>query len=277
MDTTLPEKPAADSLEKELGSKRPSSASQQKGKIWPAMISDDWCPPGTSISNLNKGSIHTCSDKICRWNYLGIQGSLLSSLLDSPLYLSTLTVGRKLTECICRRAVCCRIGVEGSLKDASGITKPTQPKYHLNHPAIMGTAVYMDEGDIETRKGEVGQDVRFHSTLSWAWWPHRNANMECIDGSTGFLAHSSSLSVPRLSLISTFSLFNIFIETYALANPEEKTEGPMNLFSLTTLRLWKTRLSPHYEATKTELFAKHPILRQWKRRINTIQKMKVGS
>ena len=107
--------------------------------------------------------------KICRWNCLGVQGSFLATMLEEPLYISSLTVGRKLTECICRRAVCCRlhslpkVSLEGSTTDTS--------LYRINHPAIMGTAVYMDEtGVIETNQDIKGQDVRFHSTLAWAWW-----------------------------------------------------------------------------------------------------------
>ena len=127
-----------------------------KAKVWPANQSDDWCPPGTSIVTFRKGSLHTCSDKICRWNCLGLQGSLIASMLVSPLYVSTITVGRKLTVCICRRAVCCRaygfgeatgkgrsITEEGktAVEDSGVVMK----SYTLHHPSVMGTGVYMDD------------------------------------------------------------------------------------------------------------------------------------
>lgn len=132
----------------------------KKQRTWPANINDDWCPPGTSLPHLGRGSIHTCSDKICRWNCIGLQGSLLASLLDTPLYMASLTVGRKFTRCIAQRAVCCRAVDTGSKKRVKrkrkeGMNEQEEHEiedegcrssgYKLNHPSIMGTGVYLDD------------------------------------------------------------------------------------------------------------------------------------
>ena len=263
--------------------------SKPKGKRWPANESDEWCPPGCTIAEANRGSIHTCSDKIARWNCLGLQGSLLSSMLDAPLYMTTLTVGRKMTNVICRRAVCCRAWGYGDTaisktnnnkrakieesKDKSFTKSFTKEStYKLNHPGIMGTSVYIDEDGVLDMAGEraIGQDIRFDSNLCWAFAASWNA-AECINGRTGFLCDFDPASVEStgsskrgISLISTAALTEQFAEVSG-----HKLELSAPTLTLATLLSTKSSVSPEHELAKENLLTKHRVFRQWVRRTAT--------
>ncbi|KAK7471852.1 hypothetical protein BaRGS_00035511 [Batillaria attramentaria] len=70
----------------------------------------------------------SCTDKICRWNVLGLQGALLSHFLE-PIYLDSLTLGFLYDHGHLSRAVCCRLD-RGEPPLASALPQ----MFHLNHP-----------------------------------------------------------------------------------------------------------------------------------------------
>lgn len=275
----------------------------KKKKRKPVDESDLWCPPGTSTVTLGKGSIHTCSDKICRWNILGLQGSLLSSFIDEPMYLSTITIARKFTRCICQRALCCR-GVT-ALDTIMGKESSTKmPQYNLHHPSIMGTGVLMDNGVLEMKPVVIeGETVKFASKLAWAW--SIDMGLECIDGASGLLCHYyesnkeinvgcnrldaqlfdlSCIDVQSISKLSSSSFVELYtrLERKLARNiaPEDKhnfkREGSVPC-SLSSLRDFKRKVSPRYEHAKDRLLTIHPVFRDWKRRdvrFDSIEKSK---
>ena len=280
----------------------------KKQEHWPVNSQTAWCPAGTTTVWSGLGSLHTCSDKLARWNCLGLQGSLLSSVLKDPLYMSSLTVGRKFSAATSRRAICCRLAQRSDRHDshhhAAAASDSSSPNFRLNHPTVMGTAVYMDEtGVIDmTVPNDAGQDVRFFSSKSWASWmlTSKEHVVECIDASAGFAASSDASSMQqeqqlltrtsgnqRASKISTLALVESFLEIESVLRQSSRLSCSNDDTALTTnflaeptrsvpatlreLRVLKSSISSPYETFKNKLLTKHPVLRDWKRREEQLQ------
>ena len=136
-------------------------------------------PPGASTT----GRVLTCSDKLATWSCVGCQGALLTEVLTEPVYLASVTVGRKFNQAILRRALCCRVhrfidpnGAERSAKETERRAKETEQakgsspsspssSFGVRHPSVMCTAVPFDLGAYAEGEGAV-----FDRREALAWW-----------------------------------------------------------------------------------------------------------
>uniref|UniRef100_A0A4W5K2H0 Adenosine deaminase RNA specific n=1 Tax=Hucho hucho TaxID=62062 RepID=A0A4W5K2H0_9TELE len=131
----------------------------------------------------------SCSDKILRWNVLGLQGALLSHFLH-PIYLASITLGYLYSHGHLTRAVCCRLA-----RDGEAFSKSLPAPYTLNHPEVGRVSVY----DSTRHTGKTKE-----SSVNWSHPDH--FTVEVLDGTKGKL-DGPKLDVSRVSKSNIFRQF----------------------------------------------------------------------
>ena len=153
---------------------------------------DSDVPPSCAPADSRHGCLMTCSDKLAKWNALGIQGSLLIRFLEGPIYLASVTIGRKFSRAHCERALCCRIA-DFHHRD-----------FQLTHPTLLCASIVFDNSVIDTSASQ-GADFQFSGCLSWCAY----SSPEVIDGATGLLQSSDADRIASISRTSLHGLVNI--------------------------------------------------------------------
>uniref|UniRef100_A0A670Z4J4 A to I editase domain-containing protein n=1 Tax=Pseudonaja textilis TaxID=8673 RepID=A0A670Z4J4_PSETE len=110
----------------------------------------------------------SCSDKILRWNVLGLQGALLSHFIH-PVYLRSVTLGYLYSQGHLTRAICCRMSKDGN---AFGARLPAP--YLVNHPEVGRVSVY----DSARQTGKTKE-----SSINWCL--PDGTSVEILDGTKG--------------------------------------------------------------------------------------------
>eukprot|EP00794_Sanderia_malayensis_P016706 gene16706-18400_t len=132
----------------------------------------------------------SCTDKVCRWNVLGLQGALLSHLID-PIYLETITLGYLYDHGHLSRAVCCR------LQRNNEIDNNLPMPFYLNHPWLGRVTAY--DPPRETEKT---------NNLSINWFEGCEG-VEITDGRSGCCLTRSD-NAPMSSRLCKASLYQHF-------------------------------------------------------------------
>ncbi|XP_061175331.1 double-stranded RNA-specific adenosine deaminase-like [Saccostrea echinata] len=134
----------------------------------------------------------SCTDKICRWNVVGMQGALLSHILD-PVYLDSLTLGLLYDHGHLSRAICCRLA-----RGDPDINSQLPDPFHLNHPWL-GRVTVCDVPR-ETQKTKA-------FSVNWCF---SDAQPEVTDGTLGLCC--TSIEKTLFSRCSKRNLYDSFKE-----------------------------------------------------------------
>jgi|TARA_B110000003_G_scaffold244537_1_gene253696 hypothetical protein len=186
---------------------------------------------GTAPARGDGDEALTCSDKLCVWNVVGYQGALLRRFMREPLYVETITIGRKFSEPHLCRAMCCR--VDGFRSSCGG--------FATTHPALMETAVVFDDVPMDVEEGAV-----FENPFAMIWCDGDDA-AEALNGKTGTFLHEDA-SAPSTSKAALYELYLSLLG-------EDVGDSPT--FTLEAYARAKREADEKYDAAKTELF-EHP-------------------
>ncbi|XP_031746879.1 double-stranded RNA-specific adenosine deaminase isoform X2 [Xenopus tropicalis] len=150
--------------------------------------SSDIVPTWDGIQHGERLRTMSCSDKILRWNVLGLQGGLLTHFME-PVYLSSLTLGYLFSQGHLTRAICCRMS-----RDGDAFQNQLPDLFVVNHPEVGRVSVY----DSTRQTGKTKE-----SSVNWCL---ADEEVEVLDGTKGKV-EGVKLEISRVSKLHMFTLF----------------------------------------------------------------------
>lgn len=140
--------------------------------------------PGKGVRTLSV----SCSDKLSRWNVLGVQGALLDSILDRPIYFTSFTIN----------GIGCVASIERAIwkrwSDKFSITLPG--RYEMQSPSIFKVT----SGDIEFEFSQTNSRTPFPNSIVWCDVEHRNFEIGVGGRRQGVTKKKFNTAAGRLSI-----------------------------------------------------------------------------
>uniref|UniRef100_UPI00358F6A76 double-stranded RNA-specific adenosine deaminase-like isoform X2 n=1 Tax=Myxine glutinosa TaxID=7769 RepID=UPI00358F6A76 len=188
--------------------------------------SSDIVPTWDGIQRGERLRTMSCSDKILRWNTLGLQGALLSHFIH-PVYMQSLSLGYLYSHGHLTRGVCCRLA-----HGPNNFTDGLPSSYTLNHPQVGRVTVYDSTRHVGKTK---------EMSLCWSMG---DLEAEIMDGTTGKVVNMYMyVEIPQLSKKSLSKQFITVCHHFAC----------QDLLTIKTYADAKAAARP-YQAAKTHMF-----------------------
>ncbi|KAH3720309.1 hypothetical protein DPMN_063206 [Dreissena polymorpha] len=146
-------------------------AKQENGEGTVPIMVDEVGQTYDGIVHGGRLRIMSCSDKICMWNVVGLQGALLSQVFQ-PIYLKSITCGDLFNPGHLSRALCCRIDLK-----REPLSRSLPPGYRVNHPDFGVPKIQTTRGVEKARSYCMN-------------WTMGDSEPEITDGSTGLTLKS---------------------------------------------------------------------------------------
>ncbi|KAG4074630.1 hypothetical protein HA402_004501 [Bradysia odoriphaga] len=166
--------------------------------------------PGKGIRTLSV----SCSDKLSRWNILGIQGALLDSILERPIYLSSFTI--------------CGVGNVASIEraiwkrwlDKFSITLPE--RYRMQNPTVT-----VANEDIKFEFLHTDSRTPSSNSIVWCDVEHRSLEIAVGGKRQGVTKKKLNTSMGRL-LISKMEIYRQFLDVVLNVHDDIQSSSAFN-------------------------------------------------
>jgi len=195
----------------------------------------------------------SCSDKIARWNVLGIQGALGSALLD-PIYISTLIIGEVPLQLQPDVRADCERALWGRLSDVSGLPHP----FRVHRPDIVFTHV-----PFAFSKLLVGTARSFNESLCWTAGMSL-AREILINGLRRGVPPKHRFKAMFRPQLSKSALFKLYCDTVFILRDDTHLEDFDYPFPTETCTYFQVKQSvSHYQAAKARLLGQGCAFAGW--------------